>query len=154
MTEAKERQSTDVHQSRSDRARTLESLHSVERHAAAPGPGRANEWRDDLLAVLADLGSSLQDQYQRSSSEDGLLRRVVDEAPRLEPAVRDLHRRQSELIEEVDDLQQSLADLSHVPDVDVVRSRIAEMTAEIRELRAWETDIVYDAYAFDLGTGD
>jgi hypothetical protein len=45
-------------------------------------------------------------------------------------------------------------ELTHPVDVASVRSQIGEMTAEIRELRARETDIVYDAYAFDLGTGD
>lgn len=36
-----------------------------------------------------------------------------------------------------------------------VRGRIGEMAGELpRELRAWETDLVYDAYAFDPGTGN
>ncbi len=154
MTTADDRSQTDIDRSRSDRARSLESLHAVEKHAGAPGPARPNEWRDDLLAVLEDLATSLHDQYERSSSDDGLLSRVVEEAPHLQSSVDELRKRQTSLIEEIDDLRRSLADLIRTPDVDVVRSRVADMTAEIRELRAWETDIVYDAYAVDLGTGD
>ena len=60
----------------------------------------------------------------------------------------------SGLLEEVDDLSQSLADLTRPLNVAAVRGRIGEMTGELRELRAWETDLVYDAYSFDLGTGD
>lgn len=154
VTTADYRKKTDVDRSRRDRARSLESLHAVEKHAGAAGPARPNEWRDDLLAVLDDLASSLHDQYERSSSEEGLLSRVLEEAPHLQSSVNELRKRQTSLVEEIDDLRRSLADLTRTPDVDVVRSRVANMTAEIRELRAWETDIVYDAYAVDLGTGD
>lgn len=151
---ANDREQTDIARSRGDRARSLESLHAVEKQAGAAGPARPNEWRDDLLAVLDDLASSLHDQYERSASAEGLLSRVVEEAPHLQSSVNELRKRQSSLVAEIDDLRRSLADLTRTPDVDAVRSRVADMTAEIRELRAWETDIVYDAYAVDLGIGD
>lgn len=151
---ANDRKQLDIDRSRSDRARSLESLHAVEKQAGAAGPARPNEWRDDLLTVLDDLASSLHYQYERSASAEGLLSRVVEEAPHLQSSVNELRKRQSSLVEEIDDLRRSLADLTRTPDVDTVRSRVADMTAEIRELRAWETDIVYDAYAVDLGIGD
>lgn len=144
----------DVARSRSDRARSLASLHEVERHAGAAGPSRPNEWRDDVLMALDDLASSLHDQYERSAEEDGLLSHVVRDAPHLAPGVQELRRRQSELIDEIDELRRTLSDLTRTVDVAAVRERLGELTREIRELRAWETDIVYDAYAFDLGTGD
>lgn len=152
MTDANGMKTDDVARSRDDRARSLQSLHKVERHAGAAGPPRPNEWRDDLLMALDDLASSLHDQYERSASEDGLLARIVDEQPQLTPSVRALRERQSALIEEIDALRQSMSDLSRTVDVATTRSKVSEMTAEIRELRAWETDIVYEAYAFDLGT--
>ena len=154
MTAADDRRQTNFDRVRRDRARSLESLHAVEKHAGAAGPARPNEWRDDLLAVLDDLASSLHDQYERSSSEEGLLPQILEEAPHLQPSVDELRERQTSLIGEIDDLRRSLAHLTRTPDVDSVRSRVAEMTAEIRELRAWETDLVYDAYAVDIGAGD
>jgi hypothetical protein len=154
MTDTIDRRDDEVAISRGDRARTLDSLHEVERLACAPGPPRPSEWRDDILSALEGLTDTLQDQFERSASEQGLLVRLIEEDPRLEPAVRDLHRRQGALIEQIDDLHQRLADLTRTPDVSSVRSEIAEIAAEIRELRAWETDIVYEAYSFDLGTGD
>ena len=144
----------DVALSRSDRARSLDSLHAVEQYAGAAGPSRPDEWRDDLLLALDDLSSSLYEQFARSASEDGLLASVSEDAPHLTPAITELRQRQSALLEEVDDLRQFLADLTRPVDVDAIRSRVAEITAEVRELRAWETDLVYDAYTFDLGTGD
>lgn len=151
---ADDRKQADIDRSRSDRARSLQSLHAVEKHAGAPGPARPHEWRDDLLGVLDDLASSLHDQYERSASDEGLLSRVVEEAPHLQSSVDELRGREAALIEEIDDLRQTLADLTRTPDVEEIRTRIADMTAEVRELRAWETDIVYEAYAVDLGIGD
>lgn len=150
-TESSER---DVALSRRDRARSLDMLHEVERQAGAAGPARPDEWRDDLLLSLDALASSLHDQFDRSSGEDGLLTRVVSDAAHLASSVEDLRRRQLELIAEIDDLRQSLSDLSRTIDVGDIRSRVRELTGEIRELRAWEVDIVYEAYSFDLGTGD
>lgn len=144
----------DIAVSKADRARSLESLHVVEHHAGAAAPSRPDEWRDDLLLALDDLATSLHDQFSRSASDDGLLARAAQDAPRLTPAIDELRERHSALLEEVDDLRQSLADLTRPMEVAAVRSRIGEMTAELRELRAWETDLVYEAYAFDLGTGD
>lgn len=152
MTDANGIKPDDVARSRDDRARSLESLHAVERHAGAAGAPRPNEWRDDLLIALDELASSLQDQFGRSASDDGLLTRIVDEQPQLRPSVSELRSRQTALIDEIDALRHSLSDLARTIDVGAIRSRVAEMTAEIRELRAWETDIVYEAYAFDLGT--
>lgn len=144
----------DVAHSLLDRARSLDSLHEVERQAGAAGPARADEWRDDLLLSLDALVSSLHDQFDRSAGEDGLLTRVVSDAPRLASSVEELRRRQLQLIGEIDDLRQSLSDLSRTIDVVDIRSRVGELAGEIRELRAWEVDIVYEAYSYDLGTGD
>lgn len=144
----------DVAVSRRDRARSLDSLHEVERRAGAAGPTRPNEWRDDLVLSLDALASNLHDQFDRSAGDDGLLARVVSDAPHLAASIQDLRRRQRKLIGEIDDLRQSLSDLSRTIDVGDIRSRLGELIAELRELRAWEVDVVYEAYSFDLGTGD
>lgn len=144
----------DVATSREDRARSLDSLHQVERLAGAAGPTRPNEWRDDLLLAIDSLSSSLHDQYERSAGEEGLLARLVLEAPHLASSVTGLRNTQGDLVDDLDGLRQSLTDLSRTVDVAAIREKLTELTARIRELRAWETDIVYEAYGFDLGTGD
>jgi len=143
-----------VEDTRRDRARSLSSLHEVERLAGAAGPTRPHEWRDDLLMAIEELSTSLHDQYERSGGDDGLLARVVVETPHLSNSVAELRRTQSKVSDELDHLRQSLTDLSRTVDVAAVRRKVADLTAQIRELRAWETDIVYEAYDFDLGTGD
>jgi phage shock protein A len=104
--------------------------------------------------AIEELSTSLHDQYERSGGDDGLLARVVVETPHLSNSVAELRRTQSKVSDELDHLRQSLTDLSRTVDVAAVRRKVADLTAQIRELRAWETDIVYEAYDFDLGTGD
>jgi len=143
-----------ITQSRDDRARSLGSIHQVERLAGAAGINRPSEWRDDLLIALDDLASSLYYQFRRSAGDDGLLAQLIIEAPHLAPSVNQLRGAQSNLLAELDDLRQDLSDLARTVDVEDVRRRVSELTSRIRELRAWEVDLVYEALDLDLGTGD
>lgn len=153
MTDSISEQDNSVATSRTDRARSLDSLHEVEQRASAAGPTRPEEWRHDLLLSLDELADSLHEQYATSAGEESLLSSVVEESPHLESSVSELRRRQEELTDRIDDLRRELSD--HVRDVDVaaLRHAVAEVTAEIRELRAWEADVVYEAYSVDLGVG-
>lgn len=149
------RPKTDVFEaSQSDRARSLDALHDVEWAASEPGPGRPYEWRDDLLPRLDELAARLHEQFDASESEHGLLHDVAVDAPRLSNAVQELQKRQQALVQRVDDLRLELSDLSRTFDVAMLRHALAGVTAEVRELRAWETDLVYEAYTVDLGVGD
>lgn len=140
--------------SQSDRARSLDALHGMEWAASEPGPGRLDEWRDDLLPRLDELAARLHEQFDASESERGLLHDVAADAPRLSAAVAELQRRQRAVVQGVDDLRLDLADLTRSYDLATVRRELAALTAEVRELRAWETDLVYEAYTMDLGVGD
>ena len=153
MTDSSPEQPPAVATSRTDRARSLDSLHEVEQRAAAAGPRRPDEWRHDLLLSLDGLTASLHEQYATSSRQDSLLSQVVDESPHLEASVTGLRERQTALADRIDDLRARLSD--HVRDVDVgeVRHEVAAITAEMRDLRAWEADVVYEAYSVDLGVG-
>lgn len=140
--------------SKADRARILDALHDAERYSSAPGPLRPEVWRDDLLGALDELGAALHEQHRASSEPKGLISSVVEVAPHLAPSAEELHLREAKLVSEVTQLIRHLADLSRPVDVDVIRHEVADITREARELRAWETDIAYEAYLVDLGVGD
>jgi hypothetical protein len=144
---------TSLATSRSDRARSLDSVHEVERRAGSPGPPRPDEWRHDLLEAVVDLSDSLHEQYLTSSGEQGLLSQVVREMPHLDRSVTELRERQSALAGRLDDLRAKLGDHTRDISIDEVRHEVASLTAEMRELRAWEADVVYEAYSVDLGVG-
>lgn len=144
----------DLEASQNDRAKSLDALHNVEWATAAPAPVRPDEWRDDLLPRLDELAARLHEQFDASEGEHGLLHNVAEDAPRLSNSVNEILRRQQKLVEKIDDLRLELSDLSRYFDAKTVRRDIARLTAEVRELRAWETDLVYEAYTVDLGVGD
>lgn len=153
MTDSSSGQRQAVATSRSNRARSLDSLHEVEQRASAAGPNRPDEWRHDLLLSLDGLADSLHEQIATSAGESSLLSQIVDEAPHLEATIADLRERQTALADQIDDLRSQLG--HHFRDIDVgeVRAQVAAITAEMRELRAWEADVVYEAYSVDLGVG-
>ena len=128
--------------SQQDRAQSLDALHLVERMAAAPGPSRPDAWRDDLLGTLQELGASLHEQQHDSMGPRSLLSDVNSEAPHLVSSIEELLEREDRLANDVDEMARNLADLSRPVDVEGVRTALADIARELRELRAWETDIV------------
>lgn len=140
--------------SRRDRATSLDALHEVERLASAPAPGRAESWRDDLLGALEELGASIHEQRSASGAAGSLLSDVMAEAPRLTSSVEELLAREQDVADRIDGLISRLADLTRPVPVGEIREHLAGITREIRDLRAWETDLVYETYSVDLGVGD
>lgn len=140
--------------SRRDRAASLNALHEVERLASAPAPGRAEPWRDDLLGALEELGASIHEQRSASGAVGSLLSDVMAEAPWLIPGVEELLERERDVAERIDSMIRRLADLARSVPVEEIREELAGIAREIRDLRAWETDLVYEAYSVDLGVGD
>lgn len=154
MTDLRSPSTTALSSSQRDRAHSLDVLHRVERMAAAPGPARPEAWRDDLLEALHVLGSSVHEQQRGSAGSASLLSDVKIEAPHLGSSIDELLEREDRLADRIDELARKLADLSRHVDVEIIRLELAEITRELRELRAWETDIVYEGYSVDLGVSD
>lgn len=137
--------------SRSDRASSIDALRAAEEMASSAGPSRPDAWRDDVLGAIDELITSLQHQYRASLTEDSLLSQVADDSPHLAGSVQALRSRQTAAIEDLDALRAQLADYSRTPDIASMRSALARLTAEIREFRSWEADLVHEAYYVDVG---
>jgi hypothetical protein len=129
-------------------------MHEVERLASSPAPGRPDAWRDDLLVALEELGASIHEQRATSGSEESLLSDLMAEAPRLASSVEEVLEREQAAAERIDALNRLLAGFTRPIEVDEIREELAHITREIRDIRAWETDLVYEAHSVDLGVGD
>lgn len=139
--------------SRDDRSASIRALRELEARASAPGPSRPEAWRDDVLGALDRLAAHLQHQYQTSLQEESLLSQVASDAPHLKNSVDSLRVREGDLIEDLDVLSRRLGDFGRTPDIGALRATLARLTGAIRELRAWESDLVHEAYYVDLGEG-
>ena len=137
---------------RADRARSLDALQHVERRAGAAGPGRTDVWLDDLRAAACELEVALT----REQSEDTELFHDIERAePRLRNRIVQLRRQYRSLTDAVREVRRVLDDSEpDCADVADLRRNLDQLATELRYLRARETDLVYEAYTVDLGTGD
>lgn len=143
-----------VDSSRSDRSRSLDAIHYLEKIASSPGTGRLDEWRTELSDALGRLASQFRNQYATSAGEDSLLGSVVAEAPHLASRVETLRNRQLRLLERIEGLSGYLADSSRPVDVAGLRGEVRDLVNEAQALRTEESDLVYEALYVDLGVGD
>jgi hypothetical protein len=142
--------------SKTDRNRSLDAIHLLELHAGSAAPGRQQEWLDGIQHALETLRTALAEQADNSLGADSLLSTIPTEQPHLGPKIDRLRRRYQAISEEVGELHAELSAVVDPEAVDVADIRMAldHLATELRYQRARESDLVYEAYAMDLGEGD
>jgi len=142
--------------SRADRERSLDALHALELHAGSAAPGREHDWLRAVRDSITTLEHALTLQEGHSAPDESLLSAVEREEPRLRRRVQELRQRSRAIRDEVTALRHELdaIDATDAIDSTDIRQRLEGLASELRYQRARETDIVYEAYAFDLGEGD
>jgi len=142
--------------SRADRERSLDALHLLELHAGSAGPGREQEWLANVRRAISALELALGRQRGNAAPDESLLSTIEREQPRLQRRVRELRQRYHAIHDDVAALREQLdaTDKADTIDVTDIRQKLERLASELRYQRARETDIVYEAYAVDLGDGD
>ena len=142
-------------QARDRRDASLRALHELEDALGAPTPGREQRWITSVVTALDELAAALDEQSTGHSEVDSLLSEIATDDPVMAPRI-DLLRR------EHDDLRHSVASLrtqiSPLPDpvVDTadVRERLASVARRLRQHRAREADLIYEAIDLNLGLAE
>jgi hypothetical protein len=147
---------SNVNTSRADRERSLDALQALELHAESAGPGREHDWLADVRRAITTLEQALTVQTANSAPDESLLSAIEHDEPRLRRRVTELRRRYRAVQDDVITLSQQLATIHAADPVDVtdIRQKLERIASELRYQRARETDLVYEAYAVDLGDGD
>lgn len=143
-----------VSKSRKNRAASLDALHDVEHRASAPARGRSDAWESDLRSALVQLKEDLRNQHDDSLATNSLLSEIKAEAPRLTDRANAVLVRETALSERVQTLLESLDGVNDDVEIERIRSDLADITREMRDVRALEAEIIYDAYYVDIGIGD
>jgi len=145
-----------VDSSRADRERSLDALHTLEIHAGRAAPGREHDWLADVHRAIAALERALTIQECNSAPDEGLLSAIERDEPRLRRRVEELRQRYRAVNDDVAALSRQLHAISPTDTIDVadIRQTLERIAGELRYQRARETDLVYEAYALDLGEGD
>ena len=140
-----------VRGARHRRQRLRASMDALEAAIAAAAPGREGDWRQRVGMVLADMAPVLDEHIAETEAPDGLLERVLADAPRLAHAVevlRDDHARLREM------LAAARAPLGGDAGAEEVRSAAVDLLGLLVRHRHRGADVLYEAYSVDVGTGD
>jgi hypothetical protein len=147
---------SNVDTSRTDRERSLDALHALELHAGSAGPGREHDWLNEVRSAITTLERALIIQEGNSAPGEGLLSAIEQDAPRLQGRVKELRQRYRAVQDDITALSRQLDPIKPADNVDItdIRQKLERIASELRYQRARETDLVYEAYAVDLGEGD
>jgi len=146
----------DIELSQVDRQRSLDALHLLETSAGDASPGREQDWATGVRAAVAELDTALTLQAHNAAPDASLLSAVERDEPRLRHRVQELRQRYQAIHRGVTTLRQQLDAITNLDHIDVadLRQQLQQLANELRYQRARETDLVYEAYAVDLGGGD
>jgi hypothetical protein len=132
---------------RRHRAELLHSIASFER--ALTVPAADPEWRREVDALLSRLREAFSEHVDVTEGPEGLYGELVNHAPRLARGIDGLKREHADLLARMDGLHGRV----HRPDptIEQVRRWASELLDELWQHRQRGADLVYEAYATDIG---
>jgi Hemerythrin HHE cation binding domain len=140
----------DLDQVRRRRAELREALGQLELALAAPARGRVPEWSALVRDRVEVLAQDFTEHVAASEAPDGLYASVLSVAPRLSGAIERLRR---EHVAIGDDVERCLARVATANEGDVaaVRNALTDLLLRFLRHRQRGSQLVWDAYATDIG---
>ena len=133
------------------RAELRESISALENALAAPATADQARWAERVLAALAELSGDLREHIDIAEGPDGLYRGLLETSPRLSDAVTGLTAEHARIRRQLDDLLARVAAPSAAVGVDSIRDSGTTLLGRLVRHRQRGSDLVFEAYAFDLG---
>ena len=130
---------------RRHRAELLQTIQAFE--AAVAVPARDPRWREQVGERLRKLRDAFGEHIVVTEGPQGLYAELLDHAPRLTHGVGGLVREHASLMIDID----ALAVRVSGGDVERLRRRANRLLRELGRHRQRGADLVYEAYATDIG---
>lgn len=133
------------------RAELRDSMNALEDALAAPTAGDHDRWAGRVEAALMELSADFREHIGITEGDNGLYQELLETAPRLSDAVARLTGEHAEIDKLIDEALAS--DTAHEPDRDLERVRDLGTALLLRLVRHRQrgSNLVYDAYEFDIG---
>ena len=128
-----------------------DAVGGVEGALTSPATEREAAWTEHLRMQVEGLSEALDRHVEYSEGPDGLLTRIVADAPRLVNKVRKAKADHDHLRSETTELLEAL---SSGEGVDKIRERTMSVLAGIVRHRHVGSDLVYEAYMVDIEASD
>ena len=133
------------------RAELRESMVALEHALAAPVRADRERWAQRVHVALVELSGDLREHIDLTEGPDGLYRALLETAPRLSNAVAGLTREHLLIRRQVDDLMARVGEPAATQDVDRARGLGTALLGRLVRHRQRGSDLVFDAYDFDIG---
>lgn len=136
------------------RGEMRDSLGAVELSLSAPAAADRSRWTQRVHAALAELSGDLRHHVSLTEGPDGLYGEVLAAAPRLAGSIERLTEEHGQMREQIDALLTRVDNAESLEDVTVVRDLGMDLLGTFLRHRQHGSDLVYEAYQFDIGSGE
>jgi hypothetical protein len=145
---------TELHAVRVRRAELREALDGLERALAAPAAGRAVIWGEAVHAAVSGIADDFSAHVDVTEGPGGLHQAILAGDLRLANAVSALTAEHEQIAAEIAALVADSAAPVGAGDVDGLRERGTSLLGHLVRHRQRGADLIYEAYATDIGGGD
>ena len=135
---------------RRQRAELRESMSALELALAGPAPRGEVRWVGRVNVALVELSADFRAHVEFTEGQEGLYADLLATAPRLSGAVARLTREHTEIGGRLEGLLDVTA-ATDCDDVDRVRNLGTELLGLLVAHRQRGSDLVFQAYEFDIG---
>ena len=136
---------------RRHRAELRESMSALEDALAAPAAADQARWAQRVHVSLVELSGDFREHIDITEAANGLYRDLLKTSPRLSGAVAGLTREHVLICSQVESLLAQVTAPDLVEDVDRVRALGTALLGRLVRHRQRGSDLVYEAYQFDIG---
>jgi len=136
---------------RRHRSELRESMSALEDALAAPAVGDRARWAERVHVAAVELAGDFRQHVDITEAPDGLHREILTASPRLSGAVTTLTREHVLIRGQVDSLLARVGPSDVLSDVDRVRDLGTALLGRLVRHRQRGSDLVYEAYEFDIG---
>ncbi len=136
---------------RRHRAELRESISALEDALAAPAAADQARWAERVLAALVELSGDLREHIDITEGPDGLYLDLLQTSPRLSESVASLTHEHVEICRQLDELVARVTAPDVTAGVDSIRDAGTTLLGGLVRHRQRGSDLVFEAYAFDIG---
>jgi hypothetical protein len=144
----------DLDRLRRRRAELREAIGTLENSLAAPASGRAVVWGERVHDALGAIRYDFAEHIAVTEGPDGLHQAILAGDLRLANAVGGLTEEHAQIAAEITELVKDTEPPVTPPDVADVRERATNLLGRLIRHRQRGADLIYEAYATDIGGGD
>lgn len=142
---------------REQRADLHSDLVKLEAALAAAMPGRVHDWALRVHDALVDIAATFERHIAVTQGPGGLFDDVTRVSPRLRNGVDGLQSEHREIRQALADQLEAVRALhrnSAEAEAAALRDQLSALLSQLTRHRQRGSDLVYEAYAVDLGAGD